>query len=336
MTHQAPAYYAVIDLGSNTCRTIVAERTQGSLQILEAYSRVTRLSEGLRASGNLSPAAMKRTLDSLKLSREKLDGYRPLLLKGVATEACRSAKNGRAFLDQVKEETGLDLELISPREEAQYSMLGCASLLHPAIPYGIVVDIGGASTEVLWVRVQEGKLPEVLGFVSLPYGVVSLFETYWENLEDVYENVLDEIQEALRGFVEENDIQKTIDCGQVQMVGCSGTVTTISALSQNMQVYIRDQVDGSFITHEDVYRVKERLFKMSVAERIETPCIGPGRSDLVLPGFAILEGILRSCPVQKIQVADRGVRDGVLIDLVSHQEGQFFGADVVQLHESSQ
>lgn len=316
--------FAAVDLGSNTCRTLVGGLGQGSLHILEAYSRVTRLSEGVRKTGVLSENAMNRTLDVLRVSALKLKEHMPVMVYGVATEACRIAKNAPAFLERVREETGIALKIISIAQEARFSMLGCASLLHSHWPYGMVVDIGGASTELLWVKTEKGKLPEIIDFISLPYGVVSLFDTYRDNLEDVYDNLRREIVQALSCFVKTHNIKEQLAQNKVQMVGCSGTVTTISALSQNLACYIRDQVDGSFITMEDVSQVRDRLRAMTLVERERTPCVGQNRGDLVIPGVLILESILTAIPLPKVQVADRGVRDGILIDLATHQKGQIF------------
>ena len=313
--------YAALDLGTNNCRLLVARPAGSGFRVVDAFSRIVRLGEGLAASGVLSEDAMARTLDALKICADKIAGRRVAAGRYVATEACRQAANCEAFLARVREEIGIEIEIISSTEEARLVVAGCAPLLNPRIPYAIVFDIGGGSTEIVWLRLWGGGhrgRPEILGSMSLPFGVVTLTDRFGgtEVSPATYSAMVAEAMAALAPFERTNDIQRHVRTGRVQMLGSSGTVTTLAGIHLALPRYIRALVDGSVLTFEQISVVSTHLAGLDLAGRAANPCIGRERADLVLSGCAILDAICATWPVGRLRVADRGVREGILFDLM--------------------
>ena len=313
--------YAALDLGTNNCRLLVARPAGSGFRVVDAFSRIIRLGEGLAASGVLSEDAMTRALDALKICADKIAGRRVAAGRYVATEACRQAANCEAFLARVREEIGIGIEIISSTEEARLVVAGCAPLLNPRIPYAIVFDIGGGSTEIVWLRLWGGGnrgRPEILGSMSLPFGVVTLTDRFGgtEVSPATYRAMVAEAVSALAPFERTNDIQRHVRTGRVQMLGSSGTVTTLAGIHLALPRYIRALVDGSVLTFEQISVVSTHLAGLDLAGRAANPCIGRERADLVLSGCAILDAICATWPVGRLRVADRGVREGILFDLM--------------------
>ena len=307
---------AALDLGSNTCRLIISEVFQGgTYKNLEVFSRIVRLAENLSRSERLSPLAMERTITALRICSRKISDYQPLRVRCVATEACRRAHNIDYFKKRVQEETRLRLEVISPHEEAYLCLKGCESLLNPSIPYALVFDIGGGSSEVMWVKVNENGVSELLEFISLPFGVVGLSETYGPYMGIVFDDLIKVIGQSLKKLKNFSEICPLIADDKVQMIGCSGTATTIAALKLNLSVYDRSTIDGTVIKQEDIEKIRTQLCLMTPKQRAAHPCIGSGRGDLVIPGLSIFAGIYDIFSVKEICVADRGVRDGIIATL---------------------
>ncbi len=323
-TTRGPAY-AALDLGTNNCRLLVARPTASGFRVIDAFSRIVRLGEGLAQSGRLSENAIRRTLDALRVCSRKIRRRAVVRSRNVATEACRRAKNCEEFLSRVRNETGIDLEIITPGEEAQLALTGCLPLLESGEPRGFVFDIGGGSTELIWIDLSgenNGDGPRILGTLSLPVGVVNVTERYGCDRVGrmAYERMVCEIESMLAAFEADHRIRDEIDSGAVQMLGTSGTVTTLASVSQGLQRYDRALVDGSFLERDKVLAINARLADSSYAERVDMPCIGPDRADLVVAGAAILDAIWRTWPVVRLRVADRGLREGILMNLMS--EGQ--------------
>lgn len=311
------AVYAALDLGTNNCRMLVARPTVRGFRVVDAFSRITRLGEGLAASGRLSPCAMDRTVAALKTCADKMGRNRVTRARLVATEACRRASNHGEFVSRVMAETGLPLEVISAREEAGLALGGCSSLMEPGTPWALVFDIGGGSTELVWVRnLPDG--PHVQSMLSLPVGVVTLAEERgeWLNCPAGYRQAVDDLVQRLTVFETENAIGEHLAKGNVQMLGTSGTVTTLAALHLNLCRYERAQVDGLDLELCAIAAVTSSLLDMSRLERARHPCIGPERADLVLAGCAILEAVCRLWPMASLRVADRGVREGLLLGMM--------------------
>jgi len=314
---------AAIDLGTNNCRLLVARPVGRSFRIIDAFSRIVRLGEGLAQSGRLAQEAMDRTLSALAVCADKMARRKVTLARSVATEACRRAANCELFLDRVRAETGIGIEIISSDEEARLVVTGCAPLLDRRSPYAIVFDIGGGSTELVWLRVPRHprQPPQVLDYVSLPYGVVTLSDRYGGRAvtEAIYQAMLTEVRDALAAFEERHGIARRIERDQVQMLGSSGTVTTLAGIHLNLPRYNRSVVDGIHLSHDEVRAVSQRLIAMDYGERVAHPCIGHERADLVLAGCAILAAILALWPVDRVRVADRGLREGILHGLLARR-----------------
>ncbi len=317
-----PTHLAALDLGTNNCRLLVARPAGGGFRVVDAFSRIVRLGEGLAATGGLSEDAIERTLDALKVCAAKIAFRRIVSGRYVATEACRRAANCEVFLARVRDEVGLEIEIISTGEEARLVVFGCAPLLDPRIPYAIVFDIGGGSTEIVWLRLVRGRdrrrwRPQILGSVSLPLGVVTLTDRFGGEVSPTaYRTMVEEATCALQPFERNHRILRHIRSGRVQMLGSSGTVTTLAGIHIALPRYTRALVDGSSLTFEQIAAVSGHLAGLDLAGRAASPCVGRERADLVLSGCAILDAICETWPIGRLRVADRGVREGILFDLI--------------------
>lgn len=316
------AHVAALDLGTNNCRLLVARPAGAGFHVVDAFSRIVRLGEGLAAAGTLSDGAMARTLEALKVCADKIAFRRITLGRYVATEACRRAANCEAFLARVRDEVGLEIEIISTAEEARLVAAGCAPLLDTHIPYAVVFDIGGGSTEIVWLRLPAGRdrrrrRPLILGSVSLPLGVVTLTDRFGGDVSPAaYRTMVEEAACALQPFERRHGILRRVRLGQVQMLGSSGTVTTLAGIHLALPRYTRALVDGSSLTFAQISAVSAHLAGLDLAGRAASPCVGRERADLVLSGCAILDAICETWPVGRLRVADRGVREGILFDLI--------------------
>jgi exopolyphosphatase/guanosine-5'-triphosphate,3'-diphosphate pyrophosphatase len=314
--------YAALDLGTNNCRLLVARPAGPGFRVVDAFSRIVRLGEGLAAAGTLSEDAMARSLEALKVCADKISARGVAAGRYVATEACRRAANCDVFLARVREEVGLDIEIISSTEEARLVVTGCAPLLNPRIPYAVVFDIGGGSSEIVWLRLWGGRdrrrRPQILGSVSLPFGVVTLTDRFGgaEVSPGTYRAMVTEAIAALAPFERAHEILRHVRTGRVQMLGSSGTVTTLAGIHLALPRYTRALVDGSVLTFEQISVVSAHLAGLDLAGRAANPCVGRERADLVLSGCAILDAICAMWPVGRLRVADRGVREGILFDLM--------------------
>ncbi len=310
--------FAALDLGTNNCRLLVATPAPGGFRVVDAFSRIVRLGEGMGNSGVLSEAAMERTIDALKVCAAKIRRQGVARARMVATEACRRADNCQDFVDRTRRVTGLDLEIISSGEEARLSLAGCAPLLDASGGWALVFDIGGGSTELSWARLVDGR-PEVEGCVSLPLGVVTLGERFPHGCPQAYADMVAEVGALLDPFDAQYGISTVLAGGGVQMLGSSGTVTTLAGVHLDLPRYDRSRVDGYRLAFEAIEEVTRRIAGMPIDERERHPCIGRERADLVLAGCAILEAICRRWPVGMIRVADRGVREGILLALMAEE-----------------
>ena len=314
---------AAIDLGTNNCRMLIARPDTasdhpGAFRVVDSFSRITRLGEGLSANGQLSRDAMDRTVGALKKCAGKMERRRVVASRNVTTEACRRAANCSEFLNRVSDEAGIDLEIISAQEEATLALKGCSALLDFTIPYAVIFDIGGGSTEVLFVKIEPDRDLSVQGCVSLPMGVVTVAEDCGggDLCTRTYETVVTRVQKLLESFERKYEIGDKIDAGVAQMIGTSGTVTTLGGLHMGLERYDRTMVDGITLDFETLHKTSKSLCAMTLQQRAAEPCIGWQRADLMLAGCAILEAICRLWPVGKLRVADRGLREGVLMDLI--------------------
>ncbi len=316
--------YAALDLGTNNCRLLIAKPAPDGFRVIDAFSRIVRLGESVGTTGRLSEAAMERTVEALKVCAAKMRHRRVTRVWSVATEACRRAANCDQFLALVKAETGIDLDIISTQEEARLVFSGCASLLDSNSRRALVFDIGGGSTELIWLNLERPAVPEIIAWTSFGCGVVTLAEQYGSDQVSprVYRAMLAHVDELLSPFERAYGLRLQFADGAVQMLGTSGTVTTVAGVHLELPKYDRSKVDGIWLGFDDIQHVAQRLATMDCAARAAHPCIGRGRADLVVAGCAILESIMRTWPAGRVRVADRGVREGMLRALIREADGE--------------
>lgn len=313
--------YAAIDLGTNSCRLVIATPTPSSFRVVETFSKITRLGEGIINNNELSKQAMKRTIAALRVCRGVINEYMPILhSRFVATAACRRAKNCLEFVEQVKKEAGIDLEIISSREEARLAAVGCVPLLNRNIKRMLVFDIGGGSTEITLARVTEKGRAFIEGYVSLPYGVVTISEAFpkQEMTTLAYNTIMERTEGILKAFDEKYHIYEGIQNQEIQVIGTSGTVTVLGAVHLNLPRYNRSAVDGISVSGPDMERVIEKIKNIGYIGRCKHSCIGAAKADLTIAGCAIIESLLSFWPITEITVADRGIREGMLLDMIHH------------------
>lgn len=318
MAEDSAQVFAALDLGTHNCRLLAAVPANDAFRVVDAFSRIVRLGEGLGQTGKLSEAAMRRAVDALKVCVDRMSRIGVAKYRSVATEACRRASNCDEFIERVQAETGLELEIISSAEEARLALDGCAPLLEDGRENAVVFDIGGGSTELMWLSVGAGGEPRIEESMSLPYGVVTLAERYGGGRLPlaIYREIVAKVMRRVEPFERRHLVRDRIPSNRVQMLGTSGTVTTLAGVHLGLERYNRSMVDGAYLAFSDVVALSRRLAGMTVAERARHPCIGPKRADLVVAGCAILEAICEIFPVGSLRVADRGVREGILIGLI--------------------
>jgi exopolyphosphatase/guanosine-5'-triphosphate,3'-diphosphate pyrophosphatase len=310
--------YAALDLGTNNCRLLIARASQDGFTVVDAFSRVVRLGEGLATTGKMSDEAMDRAVEALSVCAEKLKRRNVVLARSVATEACRQALNGAQFIDRVKRETGIVLDVISPKEEARLAVMGCHALLEEGEGPALIFDIGGGSTEVVLVS-TDGVVPEILDWVSIPWGVVSLTESTplegedAASLQRTYSAMRQKVSEAFADFAS----RLPRDSGDHRLLGTSGTVTTLASVYLELPAYDRRAIDGLHVPTEAMRNISQTLANLPPAGRAQFPTIGHERSDLVVAGCAILEAIIDIWPGERLGVADRGIREGILRALMA-------------------
>jgi exopolyphosphatase/guanosine-5'-triphosphate,3'-diphosphate pyrophosphatase len=326
-----PAYGA-LDLGTNNCRLLVARPSRRGFQVIDAFSRIIRLGEGVSQTGRLSEAAIERTLDALKVCSDKMRRRNVHRSRLIATEACRIAENGADFVERVEARTGLKLEIVSRETEARLAVAGCASLMDRRCDWVVVFDIGGGSTELIWVDLRRlapvrrqtlGDRAQIqsaiAAWTSLPVGVVTLAEQFggWAVDRAIFESMVEFVLAKLAPFEQLHGFSRQIEHKSVHLLGTSGTVTTIAGVHLELPSYNRNRVDGCWLNEGEIRTVSGKLLALSYQDRALQPCIGPDRADLVLAGCAILEAIMRLWPCHRLRVADRGLREGILTSLMA-------------------
>lgn len=320
----APVFGA-LDLGTNNCRLLVARPAGETFRVVGSFSRIVRLGEGLQADGALGQPAMDRTIDALRICAQIMRRHGVGRARCIATEACRRAANASEFLDRIALETGLMFEAVTSDEEARLTLAGCAELLDATCQRAIVFDIGGGSTEVMWLRVSAAGA-EPLGIVSVPFGVVTLADHLAAASggvapdpvdADTFERLVADIDSHLEPFDQAHGISEAVAAGDVSLLGTSGTITTLGGLYLDLDKYDRAKVDGLLMDTPALVSISTDLARMTTAERAAIGCIGNDRADLMVIGCAILQAICRRWPVARVRAADRGIREGVLSAMVS-------------------
>jgi exopolyphosphatase/guanosine-5'-triphosphate,3'-diphosphate pyrophosphatase len=312
--------FAALDLGTNNCRLLIARPAENDgFTIIDAFSRIVRLGEGLAGTGRISDAAIERAMSALSVCADKLVRRGVHLSRAVATEACRRAENGQDFVDRVYRETGIALDIIDAGEEARLAVAGCHALLEPGNGPALIFDIGGGSTEL--VRVERGEdEPRIVAWRSVPWGVVSLSEVEPHDAPNregrlaAYDRLRERFAEMITDFVSPETIAEP---SSLRLLGTSGTVTTLASVHLGLNVYDRRAVDGLRVPSDSLRAISASLAGQTVAERARVACIGNERADLVVAGCAILDAILDIWPAPRVGIADRGIREGILRALIA-------------------
>jgi exopolyphosphatase/guanosine-5'-triphosphate,3'-diphosphate pyrophosphatase len=326
-----PDTYAALDLGTNNCRLLIAQPAHFGFRVIDAFSRIVRLGEGLGHGNRLSAGAIGRTIEALRVCKSKMAARHVGRARLIATEACRLAENGGDFIERVQTELGLDLEIVDRRTEAYLAVTGCASLADPKAQSVVVFDIGGGSTEIAWLDGPgEGMFSDpskrIRAWDSLPVGVVTLAERHGgiDVTPELFEGMVEEVSELLLDFALIAAAAER--ASGFHLLGTSGTVTTVGGIHLGLPRYDRRRVDGLWMRDGDISAVVDRLVETSFDQRAANPCIGRERADLVLAGCAILEAIRRAFPSERLRVADRGLREGILMNMMREDRAWRRGA----------
>lgn len=316
--------FAALDLGTNNCRLLVAVPTRhGQFRVIDAFSRIVRLGEGLTANGRLGEAAMDRAVEALKICGDKLRNRKVRKARLIATEACRTAANGVEFLERVEREAGLKLEIIDRQTEARLAVSGCGSLVERDTQGVVLFDIGGGSSEIALIDLTGQRSPRlanhIVSWTSLPVGVVSLAERFGGRTvtREIFGAMVDDVAMRLRAFDGRDRLSHLLSSPKFHLLGTSGTVTTLAGVHLDLERYDRRRVDGLWMDRDSVDRMVEKLVGWDFQQRVANPCIGADRADLVLAGCAILEAIRAVWPSERLRVADRGLREGILSELMA-------------------
>lgn len=307
--------YAALDLGTNNCRLLIACPENDSFRVIDSFSRIIRLGEGVSVTGRISEAAIGRAISALSICRDKIKFRRAGRLRLIATEACRAASNADAFRDQVASKTGIALEVINRETEAALAVIGCSPLVDPQGRGAILFDIGGGSTELVRLeRDDQSAMPRARAWMSIPLGVVTLAEQFGgrDVTPEIYQVMIAEVTKHVGPFAAAHGD----DLDAMHLLGTSGTVTTLAGLHLKLPRYDRRRVDGLWMNDEDVTATVDGLLGMSYQQRADNNCIGVERADLVLAGCAILDAIRRAFPLPRLRVADRGLREGMLVEMM--------------------
>ena len=309
--------YAALDLGTNNCRLLIACPSGDGFRVVDSFSRIIRLGEGISATGCISEAAIGRAIAALSICRDKIRSRRAKRLRLIATEACRAASNADGFRDRVAAETGIRLEVIDRETEAALAVIGCSPLVEPNGRGAILFDIGGGSTEL--VRIERDPVagnaePVTKAWMSIPLGVVTLAEHFGgkDVTAEVYDRMVEEVARHVTPFAAEHGH----DIAGMHLLGTSGTVTTLAGIHLNLSRYDRRRVDGIWMEDADISRTIARLLGMNYQQRASNNCISVDRADLVLAGCAILDAIRKVFPLPRLRVADRGLREGMLVEMM--------------------
>lgn len=327
----ASKVYAALDLGTNNCRLLIAEPTQaGGLRVVDSFSQIVTLGEGLATTGALSEKAMGRAIEALKKCHEKVKKHRPVQARFIATQACRQATNGRAFVADVQRKIGLRMETITPKEEAKYALLGSLDLVDPAHDFALVIDIGGGSTELSWIDAKSAvtrgikgcaQRPPILGWATFPVGVVTLSESFADREPGWYDRMVEHVASLMRANDAATRFGPLFRAGRGQLIGNSGTVTSLVGVHLGLERYVRSIVDGQWLAREDAVATRQRLHDATPEERAAEGCLTGGRSELMLPGLAILDAIWTTWPAARLRVGDRGLREGILLSMMHGGKG---------------
>ncbi len=314
--------YGVVDLGTNNCRLLVAIPRADGFKVIDSFSRIVRLGEGLKEEKLISDLAAERTVSALKICMDKMRRRGVTRMWNVATQACREAQNGDWFVNTIEEQVKIKLDIIDAQEEARLAVMGCKALLDTNYNRGIIFDIGGGSTEIIWIEFNQHRVPKIIDWISIPLGVVNLSEEYGtvKVLPTAhYQEMKERVKEHIVPFEQKHEITKSISDNRVQLMGTSGTVTTLTSMHLNQAVYDRSEVDGAWMKSQDLVNLCNDLARLDYSERLALNNIGNDRAELVVAGCAIFDAIVDTWPISDVRVADRGIREGMLHHLMDEQ-----------------
>jgi exopolyphosphatase/guanosine-5'-triphosphate,3'-diphosphate pyrophosphatase len=288
--------FAAVDIGTNSVRLLISTFTNRQWKDELRTLRMCRLGEGITRGEGLQPQAIARTLQALQEFSDLLGAYGVDQVRAVATSAVREASNAAFFVDQVKSQTGLSVEVISGEEEANLSFLGaCQSL--PSVKQAAVVDIGGGSTEFTFTSGVARS--ELLTSRSIPMGAVRLTERPL---------LLAEILNSLKPALEELRAAQP-----VSLIGVGGTITTLAAVDQALPVYDPGRVQGYRLNRTAVERILFLLAAKTDQERKQISGLQPERADIIVAGATILWAILGSLEAEQITVSEADLLDGIIL-----------------------
>ncbi len=316
--------YAALDLGTNNCRLLIATPEGKTFRVVESFSRIVRLGDGLSRTGLLDDGAMQRTIAALHICADKIKRRKAFKVRAVATQACRAASNGGDFINRVEQETGIRFTVISPREEAKLSVAGCVNLLDRSAEAALVIDVGGGSTELSWVdlRAVSNEPAPIGAWLSIPVGVVTLAERFPEDAEshpEWFRAMVDHIKVEIEAFPHAEKFRSVFAEGKAHLVGTSGAITSLAGMHLGLRRYERSRVDGLWMTNADCDAAADKLLRLGPEGRAAEPCIGADRADLVLAGAAILRAVQELWPCKRVRVADRGLREGILLSMMAER-----------------
>jgi len=314
---RAAGVYAALDLGTNNCRLLIACPSGDGFRVVDSFSRIIRLGEGISTTGCISDAAIERAIAALSICRDKIRSRKARRLRLIATEACRAASNGEEFRNRVEADTGIRLEVIDRETEAALAVIGCSPLLDPNGRGAILFDIGGGSTELVRIERdpdEQDSAPRIKAWMSIPLGVVTLAEHFGgkDVTPEAYARMVEEVARHVSPFAAEHGA----DLRDMHLLGTSGTVTTLAGVHLNLARYDRRRIDGVWLNNADITSTIVRLLGMSYQQRANNTCISAERADLVLAGCAILDAIRNAFPLPRLRVADRGLREGMLVEMM--------------------
>ena len=318
--HRRPLRVAALDLGTNNCRLLIASPARGGdLRIVDSFSRIVRLGEGVARTGELAPAAIERTIAALKICAELIRASGVRLTRAIATEACRRASNAHVLIQRARDEAGIELSIISVEEEARLAALGCAPLIDPETEGGVVFDIGGGSTEVIWMRREPQGAPSVAFAASVSVGVVTFSEQWGDQAtdRDGYARMREAMIARFRPIRQAMESLAPFNAASHHLLGTSGTVTTLAGIALGLPRYSRAKVDASWHRCADINSAVDRVVALDLAGRAALSCVGADRADLIVPGCAIFSAIVELWPCERLRVADRGLREGILRELLA-------------------
>ena len=323
---QGPPLYAAVDLGTNNCRLLIAAPSRDGFNVVDSHSQIARLGEGLAQSGQLSDVAMNRAFDALETISRKLKAKRVGRIRCIATEACRKATNGPDFIREIRERTGLTFKIIGAQEEARLALIGCHNLIDPDASHILVLDIGGGSTELSLVdaaKAREGglngmlKRPPIKAWTSIPYGVVTLTERFGDLGEaEAYPKMRELLAEYIEPWAAKHGVREALADKASHIVGTSGTVTCVAGVHFGLARYRRDLVDGKWMEWEGCQETMHELIQAGPERRAEYPTIGEERAGLMVAGCALMEAVWELAPTSRMRVADRGLREGLLLSMM--------------------